>query len=512
MTDTKLSQQIIPGAVPARRVRVDAEQWGAVALRVRDANGALIALWAGDEHDRAGFVVRAAFLDDDGVLVAELTVPEETPVYPSLTPLYPCAERMQRAAADLVGVRPGGDDDRRPWLRHDAWPSDVFPLRRDFSAAQQFPVSEEPYPFVRVDGDGVHEIAVGPVHAGTIEPGHFRFSAVGEKVLRLEERLGYVHKGIEKRFGQFFLDDGQRLAARVCGDSAVAFSWAYCMALEGICDAVPPPRALYLRALALELERTANHLGDVGALGNDVGFAFGLIQFSRLKEDLLRTNALTLGARYLMDYVLPGGVAADLSEDSRQALQRQLATLETQVGTLRHIYDEHAGVQDRFVGTGRVTPALAARLGLIGLAGRASGQCRDLRCDLPCAPYEQLGVIKAGRNEGDVAARVAVRFDEALEALRLCDAILQNLPAGPVRAPLASASDGALGVGFVEGWRGPVFVALEAGADGMIRRCHPHDPSWQNWPLIAHAAIGNIVPDFPLINKSFNLAYSGHDL
>ena len=363
-----------------------------------------------------------------------------------------------------------------------------------------------------VEGDGVHEIPVGPVHAGIIEPGHFRFSVVGEKVLWLEERLGYVHKGIEKRFEQLGLVEGQRLAARVCGDSAVAFSWAYCIALEAICEVTPPPRALFLRALALERERIVNHLGDLGALGNDAGFAVGLAQFSRLKEDVLRLNAATLEARYPMDEVVPGGVAHELSEQARQAHIDQLATLEEQVIILRGIYDEHAGLQDRFIGAGQVEPALAEQLGLTGLAGRASGQARDLRCDLPCQPYDQLGVRKIVRREGDVAARVAVRFDETLESLRLCRVILEELPEGAVHTALPEPPAGAFGIGAIEGWRGPVLLALQAGSAGTIRRCHPHDPSWQNWPLLEHAVIGNIVPDFPLINKSFNLSYSGQDL
>ena len=331
-------------------------------------------------------------------------------------------------------------------------------------------------------------------------------------MLRLEERLGYTHKGIEKRFEQLTQIEGQRLAARVSGDSAVAFSWAYCMALESLSNVTPSPRALHLRALALERERITNHLGDLGALGNDAGFAVGLAQFARLKEDVLRLNAQTFGARYLFDTVIPGGVASDLSGESLLALQAQTARLEQDLATLRELYDEHAGVQDRFIGTGRVQPALAAQLGLTGLAGRASDQAFDLRCDLAVPPYDRLAVKKAGHRDGDVAARVAVRFDETVESLRLCRVILRALPAGAHHQPLPMAAERTLGIGLVEAWRGPVFVALEAGPNGNLRRCHPHDPSWHNWPLLEHAVIGNIVPDFPLINKSFNLSYSGPDL
>jgi len=267
-----------------------------------------------------------------------------------------------------------------------------------------------------------------------------------------------------------------------------------------------------LRALALELERLANHLGDLGAIANDAGFAFGLTQFSRLKEQLLRATEQTLGQRYLMDLVVPGGTRVDLSSTGVRFLIDSIDSITPEVKTLRTIYDEHAGLRDRFVGAGVVTPTLAAQIGLTGLAGRASGQAFDLRCDLPCDPYSDLAPKKTMRSEGDVAARVAVRFDEVTESARLMQQILRELPAGPHHVTISIPNDGALGVGMIEGWRGPIFLALEAGVDGMIRRCHPHDPSWQNWPAIEHAVIDNIVPDFPLINKSFNLSYSGHDL
>ena len=513
MTETvvELVTAPLPGAVPVRHALVDAAGLRAVCAAARVADGRLQTLWASDERDRAGgFCLWVALADAQGLLLLQLPLPAEQPRYPDLTDIFPAAARLQRAAYDLTGVR-AEKSDPRPWLRHGAWPTQTFPLRRDTHGPAPTD-EEESYPFVRVTGDGVHEIAVGPVHAGIIEPGHFRFSVVGEKVLRLEERLGYVHKGIEKRFESLPALQGQRLAARVSGDSAVAFSWAYCMALEALCDATPPARALWLRALSLERERLANHLGDLGALGNDAGFGVGLAQFSRLKEDLLRVNARALGARYLLDAVVPGGVAFDLEDAARRLLLETLPPLETEVGTLRDIYADHAGLQDRFLGAGRITPALAAQLGLTGLAGRASGQPHDLRCDHPAAPYDQLQVHRITHSDGDVAARVAVRFGETLESLRLCRVILENLPSGAVHAPLPPAARGRPGLGWVEGWRGPVLVALETTDGGGIRRCHPHDPSWQNWPALEHAVIGNIVPDFPLINKSFNLSYSGHDL
>ena len=364
---------------------------------------------------------------------------------------------------------------------------------------------------MRVEGDGVHEIAVGPIHAGIIEPGHFRFSVVGEKVLRLEAHLGYVHKGIDKRFEDFGVADGHRLAGRVSGDSTVAYAWAYAQAAEAVLVVRPPPRALWLRALMLERERVANHLGDLGALGNDGGFAFALAQFMRLKEDWLRANEAAFGHRFMMDRIAPGGVDVDPDPARLAQFAQQAREMSREVRALHRIFDEHSGLQDRFLTAGHVSPSLAHELGLTGLAGRASGQAHDLRVDHPAAPYDTLKVKKVVYQAGDVAARVNARFDEVDESLRLVAAIVEGMPPGDVRVALPEPRDGAFGLGWIEGWRGAVLVALEAGAGGRIRRCHAHDPSWHNWPVIEHAVMGNIVPDFPLINKSFNLSYSGVD-
>jgi len=507
----------LAGAVPAWRATVDARLWRAGSESVAHAGGRLAALWAGDERDAAGgFSVRALLVTFEGLVCLELALPERSPEYPDLGDVYPSAARMQRAAFDLVGVRAvtlqGVAPDARGWLRHGAWRDGDFPLRRDIPLGAALAPGNGRYAFVQVAGDGVHEVPVGPVHAGIIEPGHFRFSIVGERVLRLEERLGYKHKGIEKRFESLSLQEAARLAGRVSGDSTVAYAWAYAMALEGLAGTLPDRRALFLRALLLERERIANHLGDLGALGNDGGLAFGLAQFSRLKEDLLRSNARVFGHRYLMDRVVPGGVACDVDPAAAAALLEQGEQLADELRTLRAIYYDHSGLQDRCITCGRLTPRTAALLGVVGLAARASGHAMDARAHPGFAPYAELQPSVASHRNGDVAARIVVRFEEAFESLRLQRLILERLPEGELRAPLVAATQGGFGIGWVEGWRGEVIVALHAGAGGRVRRCHPHDPSWQNWPAIEHAVIGNIVPDFPLINKSFNLSYAGADL
>ena len=508
-----LDLDALPAELPIGRACVDAGSWSACARAVAAAGGRLVSMWGSDRHDAgSGFVAHAAYALLDGLAWVELVLDEDAG-WPDLAGTFPNAARLQRATADLLGIAARGACDTRPWLDHGLWPAGWHPLRHDAVPAPAAPDKlPDDYPFVRVDGDGVHEIAVGPVHAGIIEPGHFRFSVVGEKVLRLEEHLGYVHKGIERRFTELPALEAFRLAGRVSGDSTVAYAWAYCMALESAGGCQVPARARWMRALMLERERIANHLGDLGALGNDAALAFALAQFSRLREDWQRASKTAFGHRLMMDGVVPGGVAVDPDAAVLDALARQCDAIETELRTLRAVFDEHAGLQDRFIGTGRVTPALAAQLGLTGLAGRASALCADLRCDYPWAPFDQLQVTMATQRNGDVAARVAVRFDEVLESLRLIRRLCTGLPSGAVRADLRLPSREAIGAGWVEGWRGEIFVALELDAAGRIRRCHAHDPSWHNWPVLEHAVIGNIVPDFPLINKSFNLSYSGHDL
>ncbi|MFZ2628666.1 MAG: NADH-quinone oxidoreductase subunit C [Rugosibacter sp.] len=515
IADLNLNLVPLPAPFPLLRGEVCASEWSAVALTIAENHGRLVTLWGSDDrHGEASrFVVSAVYAVENGTLLwLDLPLPGQQLNYPGIAGIFPYASRLQRAVADLLGLVAEGASDSRPWLNHGAWPADYFPLRQGVTGTERrdWPAATD-YPFVPVTGEGVHEIAVGPVHAGIIEPGHFRFSVVGEKTLRLEERLGYTHKGIDKRFEHFSASEGYRLAGRVSGDSTVAYAWAYCMALEAAWNWQAPARALWLRALMLERERVANHLGDLGALGNDAAFGFGLSQFMRLKEDWLRLNKTLFGHRFMMDRIVPGGAAFDPDTAACAKITAQCDAIEAEVRELHAIYDDHAGLQDRFLTTGRVTQELASQLGLTGLAARASGVPRDVRVDFPAPPYDELAVNIACRNSGDVAARVAVRFDELLESLQLLRQIVRRLPDGAVVAAPDNGMPEGRGAGWVEGWRGGIFVALTVEKENRIRRCHCHDPSWQNWPVLEYAVIDNIVPDFPLINKSFNLSYSGHD-
>jgi Ni,Fe-hydrogenase III large subunit/Ni,Fe-hydrogenase III component G len=501
-------------ALPAWTGDVPPDDLHEICQQVHDGGGRLVALWGSDARQQHKvFKLHVVLINEIGLVCLNVPLHAEHPNYPDISGIFPAANRMQRAAYDLLGIYAHEGHDHRKWLRHGAWHSGSFPLRKDFDAANSLTHEPEDYPFVHVEGQGVHEIPVGPVHAGIIEPGHFRFSIIGERVLRLEEHLGYTHKGIEKRFESMSVQQGAKLAGRVSGDSTVAYAWAYAMAAESIANVTPSSRAIWMRALLLERERVANHLGDLGYLGNDVALSFGFAQFWILKEQVLRNNATLFGHRYLMDKIVPGGVTVNLNIEGKSIIEQECDMLEQQVRILRGIYDEHAGLQDRFISTGVVAPKLAAQLGLCGLAGRASAQAWDARVQFACAPYDKLDVQMATYRNGDVAARAIVRFDELFESLRLQRDILTNLiHEEEAPALLEKLPPNGFGIGMVEGWRGEVMVAIHTDAQGNLTRVHPHDPSWQNWPVLEHAIIGNIVPDFPLINKSFNLSYSGQDL
>lgn len=512
-----LEYDALPGAMPVWHRHASAEELIAFSHAARRGGGRLVSLWGSDERQRGkGLAFFGAFAVREGLALLQLALAPDNPVYPDLSGSFRNAVRLQRALYDLLGLRPdtgyGVATDTRPWLRHDEWPADCFPLRHDRAQTSSSTAVAQDYAFVPVEGDGVHEVAVGPIRNGIDEAAHYRLSTLGESVVLLEQRLGYKHKAVDERFTQLALNEGHRLAGRVCGDSTVAYAWAYAMALESIAGAVPPTRALWLRAILLERERVANHLGDLGSIAAQAGFSFGFVQFMRLKEDWHRLNARVFGHRHLMDRILPGGVCCDMNDDLRLTVHAQCNEIERQVKLLRRIYDDHSGLQDRFLAVGRIAPELAAQLGLIGPAGRASGQSWDLRIHHPTPPYDELDIESPVLSNGDVAARVIVRFEEILESLHIIRHLANHMVPGETRVPLGSPADGALGIGWIEGWRGEVFIALEAGAHGTIRRCHCCDPSWHNGLALEEAVAGHSVPDVPLIDKSFNLSCSGQDL
>jgi Ni,Fe-hydrogenase III large subunit len=433
-------------------------------------------------------------------------------VFPSITRRYLPAYRFERQIHSLFGLMPEGHPDLRPWIKFEDWPQDAYPLRKDFDGSKPLPRVPGEYRWARADGEGVFEIPVGPVHAGIIEPGHFRFQAVGEDIINLEERLGYVHKGIEKRFESMAWADAYRLAGRVSGDTTVAHSLAYCMALESLAGCTPPARAQWLRALFLERERIANHLGDIGMIANDAAFALMLYQMARLKEMIVRTNAELFGHRFLMDRVVPGGVSADLPQGGKEKMLAELAYFEKEFERLVTIYDENSSLEDRVRETGVLVPTLARETCAVGVVARASGLSLDCRVYNPFGPYGRMEINVPVLISGDVHARAWVRIEEIRESVKIIRTILDTLPTGETLRPVPAPAPDTAGFAAVEGWRGEIIYWLQAGPRGEINRCMVRDPSSVNWLGLEQAIPGNIVPDFPLCNKSFNQSYSGHDL
>jgi len=413
--------------------------------------------------------------------------------------------RLERTIRDLFGLVPVGLPDERPWLDHCRWG-----VRHPLGDRGEPEPHGPDYPFLPAEGESLHQIPVGPVHAGIIEPGHFRFTANGETVVRLEERLGYVHKGIEGLMTGADLERAARLAGRTSGDSTVAYALAFARAAEAALGIEAPPRAHWLRALMAELERLANHFGDIGAICNDAAFALMHAHMGVLRERVLRAAADCFGHRLMRDGVVSGGVSVDLTADGPAVIADLLVNIRHRFPALIELYDNTASLLDRTVATGILKPDLARRYGAGGFLGRASGRDFDARRQPGYPPYDRLTFDVPVREDGDVNARVWIRIREVEQSLSVVDQLLAGVPAGPLRVDLPQRTGE--GMSLVEGFRGDVLVWLRLDAEARVARCHLRDPSWFQWPLLEAAIEGNIVADFPLCNKSFNCSYSGHDL
>jgi Ni,Fe-hydrogenase III large subunit/Ni,Fe-hydrogenase III component G len=464
--------------------------------------------------EQGGFTLRYVFVLQHApeLLVASVRVPSDDRTFPSLATRWYLASRFEREIHDLLGLVPEGHPDLRRLPLHQFWPAEYHPLLKDGVARRKFFDNGAPYPFRRVEGDGIYEITVGPVHAGIIEPGHFRFSVEGETIIHLESRMYFVHKGIEKLFESAALTDALKLAERVSGDSSVAHTLAFCQAVESLARVELPPRAAYLRVILLELERLYNHIADVGAICTDTGFAVANAHALRLREDLLRLNARLAGHRLLRGSLVPGGVALDLTPAQIADARGSVARVSADFNQIVEIALGNGLVLDRLRGTGRLSQQTARDMQVVGVAARASGIDEDARRDHPFAAYAALPARVVVHTEGDVWARLMVRVEEAREAARLIDAALAALPDGCLAMPIAALPEGEAAFGLVEGWRGPIWHWVVADNNNSLRRVKIKDPSFANWPALNYAVLENIVPDFPLVNKSFNLSYAGNDL
>jgi Ni,Fe-hydrogenase III large subunit/Ni,Fe-hydrogenase III component G len=492
---------------------VPKEKFYDAARALKKADVMLVAEWATDESlFGRGFGIYACYRLGAQYLIVKTSTRGDDPTFPSITKRFVAAYRLERQIQSLMGITPVGHPDSRPWIKFEDWPADAWPLRKSFDASKPMKRVKGEYQWTRAEGEGVYEIPVGPVHAGIIEPGHFRFQAVGEDVVNLEARLGYVHKGIEKRFESMTWKDGARLAGRVSGDTTVAHSLAYCMALEDMVECKVPSRAQWLRALFLERERIANHLGDIGAICNDVAFAFVLYQNMLLKEQILRTNHRLFGHRYVMDRIIPGGVSADIDAKGIKDILDELDNLEKEFERIVIIIDENSSLEDRTRNTGVLTPEMAKELGVCGFVARASGLDLDCRKYHPFPPYDRIMVDVRILHAGDVHARTWIRIEEIRESIRLIREILKGLPSGAIATEIKAPLPAAVGFSVVEGWRGEIIYWLQAGPRGEVNRSMVRDPSSLCWIGLEQSTPGNIVPDFPVCNKSFNQSYSGHDL
>ena len=497
---------------PAHTLEIDTEDWTR-AHALAAGNGLR---WAGIWADRDGddALIHSLLENEGDYLVLLARVASDAGIN-SIAPHYPAADRPERHLHDLHGIRVEGGDTRR-WTRHRAWRDDEYPLAADFPAAGREPADPTPpdsdYPFLPIQGAGVYQIPVGPVHAGIIEPGHFRFHAVGEEVLKLEQHLGYVHKGIEKIAVGRDAEGLARLAGRISGDTTVAHAWAACQALERATGCRPPRRAQQLRGLLCERERVANHLGDIGAICNDVGFAFAQYQCARLRELWQRHSDKLFGHRLMMDCVVPGGVTVDLDETGISTLRHDHACIRDEIGPLFDILEDHPSLEDRLLTTGVLSLASARELGCTGHVGKASGMAFDVRGANPYAPYASHPITTQLLADGDVMARMQIRMREIHDSLDWMDTLLGALRNDGTRNPLPETTEERLGIGFVEGWRGEIVSYVRLDAEGRVARFYARDPSWHHWPALERIVMNNIVPDFPVCNKSVNGSYSGQDL
>ena len=452
----------------------------------------------------------------DNFFMCPFVVLKNTIEFPSLANIVPEILNYERKIQTFFGLKALGIPDNRALILHENYPSDVFPLRKDFEWKTKLKKSTGKYDFQEVKGEGIYEIPVGPIHAGIIEPGHFRFSMAGESIVQLEPRLGYVHKGSEKLFEVLPLEDKVRLSEKISGDSSFSHSLAFCQTIEKLAEINVTKRALYLRTIFAELERLANHFGDIGAIMMDTGFSFGGANGSRLREMIMQINEKLTGSRFLRRVNTIGGVKKDLNNDNKDYLNKILIDISKDFEEVVEIAENSASVLNRLKGTGIISFEIANNLGLVGVAGRAVGIKRDTRIDHPYAAYLEVSMGQIPiEEEGDVNARFQIRLKEIRKSLNIIQESLQKMPDGEIAISNnvnLIMKKSSYDVSMVEGWRGEIVYFVATDSQGNISRVFPRDPSFINWSALGEAGLNNIVPDFPLINKSFNLSYTGNDL
>ena len=486
-----------------------------VTASLRGAHGArLVAVFAEDRAEPEGVFYNYYVFERRGnpcYLILRARIPADRPRFPSLAPDLPAVNWQEREIQDWFGIEAEGHPNPRRVALHDHWP-DVHPLRKDFPIDTVLPPFEgEQHIYRPTLGEGVFQVPVGPVHAGIIEPGHFNFAVAGEPILYLQLRMFYQHKGTEKLFQQIPVSRAVFLAESVSGDSAFSHGTAFCQAVEKASEMELPLRAEVMRTVLLELERIYNHAADVGAIAMDVGFVIANSHAGRIREMVLAVNEELTGNRLLRGMVCVGGVRRDWSQEQVAILVGALNVIESEFQDLVKLIRSSDSTRDRLERTGYLSPAKAAGLGVVGVGGRASGVDLDVRRDHPYAAYGRLSWRVPVYEQGDVLGRMNVRIEEVMESIAIIRAASENLPPGSCRIPARAPAPGACALSAVEGWRGEILYWIRAAEDNRLDRCKIKDPSLNNWPALVEAVARNIIADFPVINKSFNLSYSGTD-
>lgn len=471
----------------------------------------LVSMFATDERKRDGFFkIHYVFADnEDAFIIIKINLDDKATGYPSITHRIAAANWYEREIQDMFGLIPVGHPEPRRLVHFEDWPSGLYPLRKDFDIRTKPPRVDGEYAYRRVEGEGVYEIPVGPVHAGVIEPGHFRFSVAGEPIINLEIRHFYTHKGVEKLFENISIDKAVFLAERISGDNSVAHAVAFCQAVEKIAGIEVPPRAKYIRTVLMELERAYNHVGDVAGIATDVAFAFGAAHLNRLKEEILQLNEILTGSRLLRGMNTIGGVRRDIGDKSDKILIK-LSEIQYDFRELMEYLMATSSFVDRIETTGRIYNDTAKGLHVVGPVARASGIDTDMRRDHPYAAYPEFNFKVPVQKAGDVHARTMVRADEACEAIAIIEQALLSLPDGEINEKVDGIPDGHA-LGYTEAPRGETLYWVMT-ENNRIERCKVRDPSFCNWLAIEYAVLDNIVPDFPIINKSLSLSYSGSDM
>jgi len=484
----------------------------AAAKAYDNGRNSLVAMFANDERQIDGhFAIYCIFslAQTPYFKILKAQLHESEPLeFPSVVPVTSAAAWYEREIHDLFGLKPIGHPDLRPLVLHENWPHDHHPLCKDFDMHTPVPTVSEEYKMEYVHGEGVFEVPVGPIHAGIIEPGHFRFSQAGENTIHLDAKLFFTHRGIEKAVEGLTIDKAFYQAERICGACTASHALSYSQAVESIAGAVISNRARYLRVIVAELERLHNHVGDIGNLCAGLGFAVGVSNGARLKEELMRLNELVTGNRFLRGLIVPGGAALDITTEIAHEISRMLRAIETDFIEVLDLLRENDAFLDRVNTTGILPRQAALDLSVVGVAARASGISKDMRRDVPYAAYQNMNFKVPVYTSGDVAARLWVRADETIQSIRILRQALAGLPSGTLRVEIPAIKPYSSGFGWSESPRGGNVHWLMIGEGNTIYRYFVRSASYANWPAVAVADPGNIIPDFPLINKSFELCYA----